>query len=121
MQFSNYGDHLTPPARRLLDHQSKRAIKEKIPVKTRLIEGAPFREIIKMAKREGADLIVMGTHGRTGIDHLLAGSVAEKVVRLAPCPVLTIRSAQAAPKRGVAKQGHKAGGEKRVYLKNKQR
>lgn len=66
MSFSDYGERLTPPTRRLLDHLSKRPIKEKISVKTCLIEGVPFREIIKMAGRERADLIVMGTHGRTG-------------------------------------------------------
>ena len=55
--------------------------------------GVPFVEIIKTAKEKGADLIVIGTHGRTGIDHMLFGSTAEKVVRKAPCPVLTVRIA----------------------------
>jgi len=67
---------------------------------------------IALAKREGADLIVMGTHGRTGIDHLLAGSVAEKVVRLAPCPVLTVRSVPAASKPGSGKARSKSKGRK---------
>jgi len=53
--------------------------------------GKPFLEIIRMAKDEEADLIVMGTHGRTGLPHVLIGSTAEKVVRMAPCPVLTVR------------------------------
>ena len=47
--------------------------------------------IVRVAQERGADLIVMGTHGRTGLQHVLLGSVAEKVVRLAPCPVLTVR------------------------------
>lgn len=55
-------------------------------------EGAPFSEIIQYAKAKDIDLIVMGTHGRTGISHLLIGSVAEKVVRKARCPVLTVPS-----------------------------
>lgn len=54
-------------------------------------EGQPFLEIIRTAKNEGVDLIIMGTHGRTGLDHMLLGSTAEKVVRQSPCPVLTIR------------------------------
>jgi nucleotide-binding universal stress UspA family protein len=54
-------------------------------------EGHPFVEIIRYVKDHAIDLIVMGTHGRTGISHLLMGSVAENVVRKALCPVLTVR------------------------------
>jgi nucleotide-binding universal stress UspA family protein len=53
--------------------------------------GAPFLEIIHAAQNEAAELIVMGTHGRTGLAHVLMGSVAERVVNKAPCPVLTVR------------------------------
>jgi nucleotide-binding universal stress UspA family protein len=53
--------------------------------------GHPAETIVRMAEERQADLIVMGTHGRTGLQHVLLGSVAEKVVRLAPCPVLTVR------------------------------
>jgi nucleotide-binding universal stress UspA family protein len=62
-------------------------------VETMVVRGVPFAEIIKTAKNKNADLIVIGTHGRTGIDHMLFGSTAEKVVRKAPCPVLTVRIA----------------------------
>ena len=53
--------------------------------------GSPFVKIVETAKNEGADLIVMSTHGRTGLSHLLIGSVTERVVRNAMCPVVSIR------------------------------
>jgi nucleotide-binding universal stress UspA family protein len=53
--------------------------------------GHPADTIVRVAQEQRADLIVMSTHGRTGLPHVLLGSVAEKVVRLAPCPVLTIK------------------------------
>jgi nucleotide-binding universal stress UspA family protein len=53
--------------------------------------GHPADTIVRIAQERAADLIVMSTHGRTGLQHVLLGSVAEKVVRLAPCPVLTIK------------------------------
>jgi nucleotide-binding universal stress UspA family protein len=53
--------------------------------------GSPFVEIVRYAKAHAIDLIVMGTHGRSGIRHLIIGSVAENVVRSAPCPVMTLR------------------------------
>jgi len=58
----------------------------------RLEEGEPAEEILRVALLCGADLIVMGTHGRRGLSRLLMGSVAERVVRAAPCPVLTLRT-----------------------------
>lgn len=63
-------------------------------VTTALVAGNPFLEIIRYAKANEIDLIVMGTHGRGPVAHMLLGSVAEKVVRKAPCPVLTVRPAQ---------------------------
>ena len=56
-----------------------------------IVSGTPFLEIIRTAREKEADLIVVGTHGRTGLDHALFGSTAEKVVRKAPCPVLSVR------------------------------
>lgn len=53
--------------------------------------GVPYREIVRKAREIGADLIVIGTHGRTGVEHVLFGSTAEKVVRMGPCPVLSVR------------------------------
>jgi nucleotide-binding universal stress UspA family protein len=63
-------------------------------VVTAVVAGSPFLEIVRYAKANAVDLIVMGTHGRGPIAHMLLGSVAEKVVRKAPCPVLTVRDAQ---------------------------
>ncbi len=64
--------------------------KAKFEIHTR--KGTPFLEIIQAARDLQSDLIVMGTHGRTGIDHILFGSTAEKVVRKSPIPVLTVRA-----------------------------
>lgn len=64
---------------------------ESVTYEHRLLLGDPAPEIVQLAKEENADLIVMGTHGRTGLSRLLMGSVAEHVVRRAACPVLTIR------------------------------
>lgn len=58
------------------------------------LSGSPFVEIIRYAREAQADLIVLGTHGRGAIAHMLLGSVAERVVRKAPCPVLTVRPAE---------------------------
>ncbi len=60
-------------------------------VTTHMVDGSPAGEIVGYAKTQTVDLIVMGTHGHTGIKHALLGSVAEQVVRTALCPVLTVR------------------------------
>ncbi len=60
-------------------------------VRTKVVTGAPSREIVREAREGGVDLVVIGTHGRTGLRHVFLGSVAENVVRLCPCPVLTVR------------------------------
>lgn len=66
-----------------------------LPVETEVLSGVPARQILAYARRRGVDLIVMGTHGRTGVSRTLLGSVAEAVVRRAPCPVLTVPAAPA--------------------------
>jgi nucleotide-binding universal stress UspA family protein len=72
---------------------ARRDVEEKsgMRVDTKLLQGAPFAEIVRLAREGSYDLIVLSTHGRTGIRHALLGSVAEKVVRKAQCPVLTVR------------------------------
>jgi nucleotide-binding universal stress UspA family protein len=64
---------------------------EGIGVKTLVQTGIPHQDIVTAARDEGADLIAMGTHGRGGFDRLLLGSVCDRVIRLAPCPVLVLR------------------------------
>jgi nucleotide-binding universal stress UspA family protein len=56
-----------------------------------LTDAEPYSEILRVAQDNSCDLIVMGTHGRTGLRRIFMGSVAEKVVRQAPCPVLTVK------------------------------
>lgn len=107
MAFINFEERLLPEARARLDKISQRPQGEKLSVEMHLASGIPSREIINLAEREGADLIVLGTHGRTGINHLMAGSVAEKVVRLSPCPVLTVHSRPAVSKRKATKTRRK--------------
>jgi nucleotide-binding universal stress UspA family protein len=68
-----------------------RAKKAGVPTTEVVIQGWPPEQIARLAKARGADLIVMGTRGRTGLKKLLLGSVAERVVAIAPCPVLTVR------------------------------
>ncbi len=60
-------------------------------VHTEARTGTPYHEIATYAREQDIDLIIMGTHGRTGLAHLLLGSVTERVVRRSPCPVLTVR------------------------------
>ncbi len=67
-----------------------------VPVTGLVVTGYPAEEILKVATDRKADMIVMGTHGRTGIDRIIFGSVAEKVVKTAACPVLTIKPREAA-------------------------
>jgi nucleotide-binding universal stress UspA family protein len=62
------------------------------PVELRVEVGHPCEQILETTRREHVDLIVMGTHGRTGLEHVLLGSITERVARLAPCPVLTVKA-----------------------------
>lgn len=75
----------------LLDDALPGEVKTQVQVKTLIRRGAPFLEIIRTAREEEIDLIIISTHGRTGIAHMLLGSTAERVVRKAPCPVLTVK------------------------------
>lgn len=78
-------------AQRELAKVVARAQKAKARVKAVLLEGVPYDKIARVARSKRADLIVMGTHGRSGLSKFFLGSVAERVIALAPCPVLTVR------------------------------
>ncbi|MGB8276219.1 MAG: universal stress protein [Alphaproteobacteria bacterium] len=75
-----------------LDALVKRIAKPGVEISTGLSEGVPYVEIARGAKAMNADLIVIGTHGRTGLAHMMLGSVAERVVRISEVPVLTVRT-----------------------------
>jgi len=74
-----------------LEKLAKTEIPSDVKCKTIVKTGKPFIEIIETASEEDTDLIIIASHGHTGVEHILFGSTAEKVVRKAPCPVLTLR------------------------------
>ncbi|ADJ14782.1 universal stress protein [Halalkalicoccus jeotgali] len=89
--WEGVSDMLREDGEKALERVRQIADRYGVPVETALIEGTPSKEVVRYAEAEGCDLIVMGTHGRGGIDRLLLGSVAERVVRGSPVPVLTVR------------------------------
>jgi nucleotide-binding universal stress UspA family protein len=86
-----YIETLEAEVQQSLETYSKRVQEVGLDCDTMVMHGIPFQSIIDVARDKQVDLIIMGTHGRTGLKHILLGSVAEKVVRLAPCPVLITR------------------------------
>ena len=93
---------LSPPETVLIDYVEKTETELADLVRSHLTDpesatakvtvGKPAEEIVQVARDEAVDLIVMGTHGRTGLRHVLLGSIAETVVRTAPCPVFTVKA-----------------------------
>ena len=86
-----YVDETRQVARTQMDASAEKIRAAGIAVETHLSNEAPAEAIVTCAKEFGADLIVMGTHGYTGVKHALLGSVAERTLRSAPCSVLTVR------------------------------
>ena len=74
-----------------LQNLAKNEIPAEVKCKCIIKTGKPYLEIIETAKEEDIDLIIIASHGHTGVEHILFGSTAEKVVRKAPCPVLSFR------------------------------
>lgn len=89
--FPNVEDELRKRGADELDELLRREIAGRVAAKTVIRTGKPFYEIDQYAAEAGIDLIIISTHGHTGVDHILFGSTAEKVVRHAPCPVLVVR------------------------------
>jgi universal stress protein A len=79
-------------AQRQLDRLVAKAKQAGARAKGLLLEGVPYDRIVRVARSTRADLVVLGTHGRTGLGRVFLGSVASRVVTLAPCPVLTVRA-----------------------------
>jgi nucleotide-binding universal stress UspA family protein len=77
-------------------------LKAAAPVQVKVAVGKPAEEILRVAREEKVDLIAMGTHGRTGLQHLLLGSVAEDVTQHAPCPIFTVRIGADAASSGIS-------------------
>ena len=98
VELSSYMADIEAKSRRPMEACLKRVQDAGLEGGMALVHGVPFREIIEVAKAKQADLIIMGTHGRTGLEHLIIGSVAERVIRLAPCPVLVTRGPNEVPK-----------------------
>jgi nucleotide-binding universal stress UspA family protein len=84
-------DALLSEARQALDRIVREQVPTGLDVEATVVTGNAVEGIIQYAREENADLLVMCTHGRTGLSHVLMGSTAEAVVRRAPCPVLTLR------------------------------
>lgn len=84
-------EQLTASARTALDRIAASSQLQNLRVQTAVREGSAVEEIVAFAQEQTVDLIVMGRHGRGWLAHVLLGSVAEKVLRKAPCPVLTVR------------------------------
>lgn len=78
-------------AQKRLDSLVEQAGRSKVAARSALLAGAAHEAISTAASREGADVIVVGTHGRTGLERVFVGSVAARIIGTAPCPVLTVR------------------------------
>ncbi|MBW2281291.1 MAG: universal stress protein [Deltaproteobacteria bacterium] len=87
-----YWDGVRDAAQRKLEECRASAASNGVEVEVELVAQAPSFAISETAKRVNADLIVMGTRGLTGLKHVLLGSTAERTVRLAPCPVMTVKA-----------------------------
>lgn len=91
ISFENLEKEIADGAEKMMDRFCSENLAGFDSFEKYVLSGVPYEEIVKKAVDNGADLIIMGTHGRKGVDHLLFGSTAERVVRNAHCPVMTVR------------------------------
>ena len=91
--LQQFQEEVLKAAEKKMSATAKEELKTFKKVEARVAQGAPADKIIETAKKEGVDLIIMATHGRKGLERAIFGSVCDKVVRTAPCPVLTINPA----------------------------
>jgi nucleotide-binding universal stress UspA family protein len=91
ISFEKLEEEIEEGAQKMMEKFCRTHIRDYDNYESFIVPGIPYDEIIKKADEITADLIIMGTHGRTGLDHVLFGSTAEKVVRKSPTPVMTIR------------------------------
>lgn len=95
-KIPEYEKYLHADADKHLRETREQLVGKNVKVRTQVGHGSAAEEIVLIAKTEGVDLIVISTHGATGIERWVFGSVAERVVRLAECPVLTVRQEEKA-------------------------
>jgi len=89
--FPSFEKELRDRGKKELEALAKSHIGGSVKARIAILSGKPFLEIIRMAEEEDVELIIIATHGHTGVEHLIFGSTAEKVVRKAQCPVLVLR------------------------------
>lgn len=91
ISFEKLEKEIEEGAEKMMQKFCRTFLKDYKNFQTFIVAGIPYEEILKKAEQEQASMIVLGTHGRTGVDHFLFGSTAERVVRKAACPVMTVR------------------------------
>jgi len=91
ISFEKLEEEIEEGAKKMMESFCRQQIDTFETYESLIVPGLPYEEIINQAQKFDADLIVLGTHGRTGLDHVLFGSTAEKVVRKSSLPVLTVR------------------------------
>lgn len=93
ISFEKLEKEIEEGAEKMMQKFCRNHVKDFTNYETLIVAGIPYEEILRKANEERASLIVLGTQGRKGIDHFLFGSTAERVVRTAQCPVMTVRMA----------------------------